>query len=115
MVAPDEYVGSALLNQVVSVLVGGADIGVTMNDGAHLLPYFAKLSEYQHSLLLPIETTAEWDETTHHAAEDGVLLVAFWHGGDSCADSAMLLPQVEEVAVGGRAHPPSLLLPMACT
>lgn len=95
-IEPTDYVGSHVLNKVLTVTVGGAE-AISVNDGCHLLPYYTQLEKWDYKLTVPIDTAEEWKETVFHTEEDGVLLVSAWHDPDQPA-SVELLAAVEEVA-----------------
>jgi len=95
-VEPTDYVGSHVLNKVLSVTVDGVE-AIKANDGCHLLPYYTQLEKWDYQMTVPIDTAEEWKETVFHTEEDGVLLVSTWHDPDQPA-SVELLAAVEEMA-----------------
>lgn len=95
---PTDYVGSSILNHVITVVAGGVE-AVKANDGCHILPYYTRLQQWNYDMAIDIQTNAEWEETVFHTKEDGVLLVSMWHDPSaSDANSYDLLERVHEMA-----------------
>lgn len=93
---PTDYVGSSVLNHVLTVEVGGVE-AVKVNDGCHILPYYTRLQQWNYEMAIAVETNSEWEETVFHTKEDGVLLASMWYEpGD--AGSQELLEAVREMA-----------------
>ena len=93
---PTDYVGSSVLNHVLSVKIGGVE-AVKANDGCHILPYYTRLQQWNYQMTIDIESRSEWEETVFHTKEDGVLLVSMWHDPND-AGSQELLETVHELA-----------------
>ena len=55
---PTDYVGSSVLNHVVGVSVDGAETGVQINDGHHILPYYSRLEQWDYKMTIEVETLA---------------------------------------------------------
>jgi thiol-disulfide isomerase/thioredoxin len=91
-----DYVGSAVLNHVLSVEVGGVE-AVKANDGCHILPYYTRLEQWNYEMAIAVETNSEWEETVFHTKEDGVLLASIWYEPHD-AGSQELLEAVREMA-----------------
>lgn len=91
-----DYVGSHVLNHVLSVAVDGQEV-VHANDGCHVLPYYTRLQQWDYQMAIDVETQSEWEETLFHTKEDGVLLASMWYDS-SDASSQELLEAVREMA-----------------